>query len=69
MGRDRWHYKLECLKCGETDQLTMWDDDWNRWGIEGMQKFSGRVYVTGPRPEVLACVGCGERGPKIEHTP
>ena len=69
MGRDRRHYKLECLKCGETDQLIIWDDDWNRWGIEGMQKFSGRVYVTGPKSKVLACVSCGEHGPKIEHAP
>lgn len=67
MGKDRCTYKIECKNCGIKDELHMWDDDWLRWGWTGMEKFRGKVYVTGPRPDVLTCKKCGANAPSIEQ--
>jgi len=66
MGKDRWTYKMECKTCYTKDQLHMWMDDWLRWGWTGMEKFSGRIHVTGPVSDVLTCKKCGNNAPTIE---
>lgn len=66
MSRDRTHYTLECQACFTLDQLTIWIDDWGRWGIEGMNKFTGRIYIVNLRSETLTCDQCGATTPKIK---
>ena len=58
MSSDWTHYKLKCAACGAGGKLSMWSDDWNRWGIE-LDGFAGTVYVTGPQKGQLKCETCG----------
>ena len=67
MGKDRWTYTLECRNCDIKDELHMWDDDRLRWGWSGMEHFSGRIYVTGPKPGMLTCTRCGTNAPAIRQ--
>jgi hypothetical protein len=53
MGKDRDNYKITCRTCGIEDELEMWMDDWLRWDINGMERFSGKVCVTGPQSDAL----------------
>lgn len=65
MGKDRDNYKITCRTCGIEDELEMWMDDWLRWDINGMERFSGKVSVTGPQADALCCIACGTFGPSI----
>ena len=67
MSRDRTQYRLCCKNCGQEDRLTVWMDDWNRWGIERMDQFSGRVSIIGLCSDRLTCLQCGRVGPDVYH--
>lgn len=58
MSTDWTHYSLKCSNCAAEGKLSMWSDDWHRWGCE-FEGFSGNVYVTGPKDGLLSCDKCG----------
>jgi translation initiation factor 2 beta subunit (eIF-2beta)/eIF-5 len=68
MSREWNHYEISCKSCGAVGSVDMWSDDWNRWGAD-MQGFKGRVYVTGPKSDMLECEKCGAESPSVERAP
>lgn len=58
MSSERTHYKLKCSACGTDGMLSMWSDDWNRWGIK-LDGLAGTVRLTGPQNGELKCENCG----------
>lgn len=64
MSREWDHHDVECAGCGATGSIRMWSDDWNRWGTE-WDGFKGKVYMTGPKPELVQCEKCGASNPAI----
>jgi hypothetical protein len=51
------HYHLKCAACGAEGSLSMWSDDWNRWGVE-LVGFTGKVRLTGWQKGELKCESC-----------
>lgn len=66
MSREWDTYSLTCNECGATGTIRTWSDDWNRWGAE-WDGFKGKVYVTGPKAELIECEKCGASSPTIER--
>ncbi len=64
MSTDQWEYVLTCQSCGSEGSVSMWSDDWCRWGAH-VHGFKGIVNVTGPKPERLRCDKCGGENPTI----
>ena len=58
MSSEWTHYKLKCAACGVEGKLSVWSDDWNRWGIE-LEGFRGKVRLTKQQKGELKCESCG----------
>lgn len=64
MSREWTTYQLTCKGCGAVGSIRMWSDDWNRWGAD-WGGFRGKVYVTGPKPDLIVCETCEQPNPTI----
>jgi hypothetical protein len=58
MSSEWTYYDANCANCGNKGELSMWEDDWNRWDYT-LTGFKGRVLPTGPVSHAIECLKCG----------
>jgi hypothetical protein len=60
MSKEYDYYDVICLSCGNKGELSMWSDDWFRWGYK-WNGFEGTVRPTGPdEVNQIRCLKCGK---------
>ena len=68
MSKEWSRYAVACRGCGNAGELSMWMDDWNRWGSDWIG-FKGRVYLTGPEAKTIQCNECGGADIDLDRKP